>query len=175
MKKLLACFLMLAIILPNTAFALDLNGMLGGLTSMFSPDAEEAYSPGETAEVGDINATLTNVHISGKNEFYTPADGYEYVIIEFDFDNNSNEVLTLSTMLNFTTWCDGQMQSISLEALGTAMFAGKMQLDCAVESGESITGVIGYEVPEDWEEIIVEFKKDAVIGKSIKFAFENNT
>ena len=174
MKKLIVWVMILAITFSSSAFALDLDGMLGGLTSMFSPDAEGAHLPGETAETDDVSITLTNVYRSGKNDFYTPADGYEYVIIEFTFENNSKEELALSTMLSFVTWCDEQMYSISLEALGTAAISGKMQLDCVVASGDSITGVIGYEVPEEWKEVIVEFKKDTFIGKPIKFAFNND-
>lgn len=174
MRKLVILTLILAIFLQSTAFALDMGGLLGGLTSMFSPDADDAYAPGETAEDDDVRITLTNVYTNRGNDYYTPTDGCEYVIVEFTFDNNSAEDQTLSTLLCFSAWCDNKMCSLSLEALGTALFSGKMQLDCIVESGESVTGVVGYEVPKDWEKMVVEYKKDSILSKSIKFAFENS-
>ena len=172
MKKLMACLLALILAFAGSAYAFDFDDMLGGLTSMFSPDADEAYGPKEVVEIGDISIELTNILESGKNEFYTPEEGYEYIIVEFSIDNNGKEDLAISSMLCFSAWCDGKMYTISLEALGTAMFAGKPQMDTVIEPGKSFTGVIGYEVPEDWEEMIVEFKED-IIGKAISFAVQN--
>ena len=172
MKKLMACLLAVMLVFAGAAHAFDFDDMLGGLTSMFSPDADESYGAKEIVEIGDISIELTNVLESGKNEFYTPEDGYEYIIIEFSIENNGKEDLTVSSMLCFSAWCDGKMYTISLEALSTAMFAGKPQMDTIIEPGKSFTGVIGYEVPEDWEEMIVEFKED-IIGKTISFAVQN--
>ena len=170
MKKLVALIMVLLLTMMSTGFAVEIDDLLGGLTSMFSPDADEAYEPGEVAELKHVSIELTNVLESGKNEFYTPKDGYEFLIVEFEIENTDDEDMTISSMLNFSTWCDGQMYTISLEALGTAMFAGKMQLDCVVESGKSVTGVIGYEVPVEWEELIVEYKGDLLGGDKASFA-----
>ena len=172
MKKLLTCLLVMTLVLVNSAYAFDFGDVLGGLTSMFSPDADEAYGPQEEVQMGDICIELTNVMESGKNAYYTPEEGYEYIIFEFEIDNNGKEDLTVSSMICFSAWCDGKMYTLSLEALGTAMFAGKPQMDTVIEPGKSFTGVVGYEIPEDWKEVIVEFKED-VMGKTVSFAVQN--
>lgn len=173
MKKLISGILALLIIFSGTAFAIDLGDIVNGLTSMFAPDSSETYGPKEVVELGDVSIELTNVYTSGSNGMYTPEDGCEYVMIEFSIQNKGDEELTLSTILSFNTWCDGKMCTISLEALATAMFAGRVQLDCVVNSGEHVTGVVGYEVPENWEEIIVEYGEDAMFGEKVRFAVEN--
>lgn len=174
MKRVIIGVLVLLVLLSGTAFAFDFGDVMGGLTSMFTPDADDAYGPKEIVDLDNGSIELTNVYTSGRNQFYTPEDGYEYVMIEFSIENDGEEEMAISTLLNFNTWCDGKVYTISLDALATAMFAGRIQLDCVIESGESVTGVIGYEVPENWEEIIVEYKEEAIFGKTVRFAVEND-
>ena len=169
MKKLVSLVMVLMLAMSNAGFAMDMDDLFGGLTAMFSPDADEAYAPGEVAELKHVNIKLTNVLESGKNEFYSPQDGYEFLMIEFEIENTDDEDLAISSMLCFSAWCDGKMYTISLDALSTAMLAGKMQLDCVIEPGDSVSGVIGYEVPEDWEEVVVEYKSDLLIGDKASF------
>lgn len=175
MKKLIAVLLLAVAMLSNTAFAFsfnfqDLDDLIGDVTSMFAPDSKDAYGPMEKVEVDDYTIELVNVLECTSSQFYEIKDGYEYVIIEFEFDNQSGEELSLSTLMNFSTWCDGEICTLSLEALGTAMFLGKTQLDCFIEPGESFVGVIGYEVPQEWNEIIVQFIGDGIFGKTVDFA-----
>lgn len=172
MKRLAVLILALLFILSSTACALDFNfgDMLGDFTSMFSPDADKAYGPQELVETEDINIELTNLIEVQNSNMYSLDEDNEYVIIEFSIENKKDKDLSLSTMMSFSTWCDGELCTVSLEALGTAMFAGKVQLDCVVESGDSVTGVIGYEVPKDWKELVIQYKGESIIGKSIDFA-----
>ena len=125
---------------------------------------------GETAEIGKVRMTLNNVYESRGNEYYTPAEGNEYVILEFTVENGGEEEVALSTMLSFSTWCDNKSCTISLEALGTATLSGKLQLDCVVAAGEKATGVLGYEVPADWQEISVKYTEEVMFGESAVFA-----
>lgn len=115
-------------------------------------------------------AGLDFCYESRGNEYYTPAEGNEYVILEFTVENGGEEEVTLSTMLSFSTWCDGKSCTISLEALGTATLSGKIQLDCVVAAGEKATGVLGYEVPADWQEISVKYTEEVMFGESAVFA-----
>lgn len=166
----LVAALALALLVSETAYAVDLGDLFGGLTSMFSPSTEDAFKVGETAEIGKVYMTLNNVYESRGNEYYTPAEGNEYVILEFTVENGGEEEVTLSTMLSFSTWCDNKSCTISLEALGTATLSGKLQLDCVVAAGEKATGVLGYEVPADWQEISVKYTEEVMFGESAVFA-----
>ena len=166
----LVAALALALLISETAYAIDLGDLFGGLTSMFSPNTEDAFKVGETAEIGKVRMTLNNVYESRGNEYYTLAEGNEYVILEFTVENGGEEEVTLSTMLSFSTWCDNKSCTISLEALSTAMLSGKIQLDCVVAAGEKATGVLGYEVPADWQEISVKYTEEVMFGESAVFA-----
>lgn len=166
----LVAALALALLVSETAYAVDLGDLFGGLTSMFSPSTEDAFKVGETAEIGKVRMTLNNVYESRGNEYYTPAEGNEYVILEFTVENGGEEEVALSTMLSFSTWCDNKSCTISLEALSTAMLSGKIQLDCVVAAGEKATGVLGYEAPADWQEISVKYTEEVMFGESAVFA-----
>lgn len=144
----LAAALALALLVSETAYAVDLGDLFGGLTSMFSPSTEDVFKVGETAEIGKVRMTLNNVYESRGNEYYTPAEGNEYVILEFTVENGGEEEVTLST----------------------AMLSGKIQLDCVVAAGEKATGVLGYEVPADWQEISVKYTEEVMFGESAVFA-----
>ena len=71
----LVAALALALLVSETAYAVDLGDLFGGLTSMFSPSTEDACKVGETAEIGKVYMTLNNVYESRGNEYYTPAEG----------------------------------------------------------------------------------------------------
>ena len=177
MKKILVCFMALVLVLSNAALALDLGDMedmFGGITSMFGPDTADAYGPQEVVEIGDISIELKDVLRSGKNAYYTPESGNEFLIIQFSIENNGAEDLTLSSMMSFSTWCDDELCMISLEALGTAMLSGLPQLDTVVESGASFTGVIGYEVSKDWDTVIVQYTDGIVLGNTVTFVVNND-
>lgn len=174
MKKwtslVLAIVLAFVLIPSESAHAMGLGDFLGGLTSMFRPDTDDAYKVGETAQLGDVSIKLNNVYESRGNSYYVPKDGYEYVILEFSISNKGDEELSLSTLLSFSTWCDGQSYTISIEALAMGAFSGKIQLDCDVLPGKSVTGVIGYEIPSNWQTISVEYSNDVLFGENAVFA-----
>ena len=168
MKRLVALSLLM-MLLVNTASAESWGDLFGGLTSLFRSKDEVTYGIGEEVETGDLTVTLTDVLTSKGNSYYKPDSGKEYVILQFEIANNGKKDITLSTMMNFTFWCDDTICIIDLEALATAMLAGKYQLDCAVEAGEKVNGVIGYEIPSDWNEMKIEFKKEIYFGDTIVF------
>lgn len=65
----------------------------------------------------------------------------------------------------FTAWVDDTSYTISLEALATGALSSKYQLDCVIDPGKSVTGIVGYEVPKDWKEAKIEFTKEAIFGE----------
>lgn len=173
MRKLLL-FVLALLLMTSVASAEGWSDMFGGLTSLLSSKDEVTYGVGEKVEVDDLVVTLTDVMTSKGNSYYKPANGKEYVILQFEIQNNSKEDVTLSTMMNFTFWCDNTICVIDVNALATAMLSGKYQLDCAVEAGKKVTGVIGYEVPKNWEQLKIEFKKELLFGESVTFKVDAN-
>lgn len=173
MRRLLS-FVLVLLLMTSVASAEGWGDMFGGLTSLFSSKDEVTYGVGEKVEVDGLVVTLTDVMTSKGNSYYKPASGKEYVILQFEIKNDSKEDITLSTMMNFTFWCDNTICVIDVNALATAMLSGKYQLDCAVEAGKKVTGVIGYEVPKNWEQLKVEFKKELLFGESVTFKVDAN-
>ena len=163
---------MVLVLSMNCAPALAMGDWLGGLTSIFSAKDEKIYGVGEKAVGDDVSVTLINVMQSSGNSYYTPENGKEYLILEFTIENRTKEDIMLSTALCFSMQCDGAYYSIDLEALATAMFAGKYQLDCAVEPGKKVTGVVGYQVPKDWKEFRIKFSPEVYFGDKLTFGVE---
>ena len=49
----------------------------------------------------------------------------------------------------------------------------KNQLDGTVAAGKKFSGVVGYEVPTDWQELEINFTPDVWSGKDITFIATN--
>ena len=170
MKKFIVLLTVVSLFLTGYACAEGLGSLFGGLTSLFSLEDETAYSVGDTADLESASVKLLDVYESkGKGE-NSPADGNVYLICEFEFKNNTSEALTVSTMLCFRAFCDGTSCMLSLESLATAMMSGKFQADTVIEPGKKQTGVVGYEVPADWEELRITYKPDLLSSDSATFS-----
>ena len=122
---------------------------------------------GETAKLKDVSVTFVGITESNGSTFNEPADGNVFVLFEFDINNESQKEISVSSMLSFEGYCDDYACTFSLGALmekGT-----KNQLDGTVAPGKKFNGVIGYEVPENWNEMEVQFTPDFFAGKEIVF------
>lgn len=173
MKKAMIWLVLSVLLLSSSAQALDAGDWIGGFTSMFSLGSAKTYGPQEKAELDEVNIELINVmERSESSEMFELEEGYEYLLIEFEIENKSEEELAISTVMNFSTWCDDELCGISVLALALGRSVGKPQLDCYLASGESISGVIGYEVPQDWERITVVYKHDIFGGENATFVVE---
>ena len=154
----------------SPAYATELGDFFGGLKSIINADDSETYGVGEVAEQEGCTIKLTNVIEGQGNSLDTPQKGNVYLIFEFEIKNTSNEELTISSLMCFTAWVDDTSYTISLEALATGALSSKYQLDCVIDPGKSVTGIVGYEVPKDWKEAKIEFTKEAIFGEKTVFA-----
>ena len=75
----------------------------------------------------------------------------------------------MSSIVCFDAYVDDYATSMSLTA---QLASDKGQLDGTVAAGKKMSGVIGFEVPEDWAEIEVRFTPD--FWKSKNFIFVAN-
>lgn len=134
-----------------------------------TPEAKEGYGVGERAERGDVAVTLTEVEESAGGDFFTPEDGKVFLICHFDIENNSEEELSVSSILSFDAYVDDYSTSVSLSATASS---SETQLDGSVAAGKKMAGVIGYEAPEDWSTLEVTFKPNVWSDKGITFVAE---
>ena len=130
-------------------------------------EEKNEFLVGETAELNGITASMVSVTESSGSSYNWPTEGNVFLICEFEIANNSNSEINISSMMSFNAYCDDYACNYSISAL---MEKGdKNQLDGTVAPGKKINGVIGYEVPADWQEIEIHFTPDLWREKDITF------
>ena len=132
-----------------------------------SKNEKSAFLLGETAEQKNVQATLASVTESDGSAYNKPTDGNVFVLCEFEIANNSDKEINISSMMSFDAYCDDYTCNYSLTALLEK--GNKNQLDGTIAAGKKFNGVIGYEVPADWNELEVHFTPDFWSGKDITF------
>lgn len=140
-------------------------------TENTAKEESNAFAVGETAELRDITVSMVSVTESTGSTFNTPTEGNVFVLCEFEIANNSDKEITVSSMMSFEAYCDDYTCTYSLGALMEK--GNKNQLDGTVAAGKKFNGVIGYEVPADWQELEVHFTPDFWSGKDIVFVAAN--
>ena len=130
-----------------------------------SENIPDSFHIGETAELKNIRATLVSVTESTGSQFNKPSDGKIFLLCEFSIENNSNNDIAVSSIISFEAYCDDYSINQSVSALiGT----DKTSLDGNIAAGKKMNGIIGYEVPANWNHIEINFTPD-FWGKAIKF------
>lgn len=129
------------------------------------PKKTEFY-PGETAALNDVEVTFVSCEESSGKQFFAPEEGNIFVLCKFLIDNKSTSDIAVSSLLSFEAYVDDFSTTMSLTA---TTLADDPQLDGSVAAGKKMSGVIGYEVPKDWEKLEVNFTPSFWSGKDIKF------
>jgi len=129
------------------------------------------FTINEQATLNDVAVTLTSVTESSGAAFLEPEAGNIFVICEFDIANNSDSEISISSLMSFEAYVDDYSTSLSISALAAT---DKTQLDGSVAAGKKMNGVIGYEVPKDWQELEITFTPDIFSSKTIEFYATNS-
>ena len=133
---------------------------------------ETTFKVGETVELRGVSTTLVAVEEKNGSNYNFPADGNVFLLCEFNITNNSDSDVAVSSMISFEAYCDDYTCQYSLGAILEA--GDRNQLDGTVAPGKKINGVVGYEVPEDWEELEIYFKPNVGSDKEIVFVARND-
>lgn len=128
---------------------------------------KSAYGIGEQVEKDNIKITLVNVRETSGSDYNTAPDGKIFVLAEFLVENDSEEEITISSLLDFDAYIDGFATDIDFSA---TMEADK-QLDGTCASGKKLQGEIGLEAPTDWKELSISFKLNFLSSDSIEFIY----
>ena len=149
------------------------GGVAQSKPSVTSTEASKnTFAVGETAELKCVQVALVGVTGSEGSSFNTPTDGNVFVLCEFEIANNSKQDVNVSSMMSFDAYCDDYSCSLSFGALLEK--GNKEQLDGTVAAGKKFNGVVGYEVPADWQELEIHFTPDFLSGKDIVFVATHN-
>lgn len=132
-------------------------------------ETKDAFAIGEIAELNDVRVTMTDYKESSGSEWNKPTDGNIFLLVQFEIENNSDEEVTVSSMLSFEAYADDYSASLSLSAL---MENDETQLDGTVAPGKKMKGWIGYEVPSDWAKFEVQFVDSIWSNTPFKFFVE---
>lgn len=135
-------------------------------------ESKSVFYVGETAELKGVSVTLVSITESTGSAYNVPTDGNVFVLCEFEIANNSDKEITVSSMMSFEAYCDDYTCTFSLGALMEK--GNKNQLDGTVAAGKKFNGVVGYEVPTDWQELEIVFTPDFWSGKDITFIAANS-
>ncbi len=134
--------------------------------SSVAVEQKDVFALGETAELRDIQVTLTNYKESTGSEWNHPADGKVFLLAEFEIVNNSSNDIAVSSMLSFEAYADDYALEYSLSAM---LDNTETQLDGSVAAGKKMKGWIGYEVPSDYKTIEIRFVDNVWSNTPYKF------
>ena len=130
---------------------------------------KDTFTVGETAEMQDIQVTLSNYEESEGSSFYKPSEGKVFVLAEFEIANNSDKDLAISSLLSFKAYADDYSLNYSVAAM---IDKSDSTLDGSVAAGKKMKGWIGYEVNADWGKVEIEFSPEVWKSKKFKFLIE---
>lgn len=132
---------------------LVLNLMLGddGATSSGSGRQSKAL----TSSSKTLSATIEKIEILEPNGILEPSDGNEFVGLTVLIKNLSDEY-TVLLLPSFNIYADGMPLDISLFAAALVDYSQLEPLDGEYSGGQQKRGILAYEVPKGWKEIVFE-------------------
>lgn len=130
---------------------------------------ETIFKKGEIAELNGVQVTLTDYKENAGSEYNTPSDGNVFLMAEFEITNNTNKELAISSMLSFEAYADDYKLDYSFSAL---MEKEGNQLDGEIAAGKKMKGWIGWEVPQDYQNVEVHFTDNVWSNNKFKFLID---
>lgn len=129
---------------------------------------EGTYGIGESVEELDTRITLRQYVEETGSDTAQPAEGNVFLLLEFRIDNLRDAELPISTQLSFAGTVDGQAVSPSTDALSARGSHSTLNGTVPVDGG--IVGVVGFEVPKDWQVFQVDFHPEVTKSDCISFS-----
>lgn len=127
------------------------------------------YSLGDTAEIDDFQITFKNTSTSAGNETIIPGDGKAFLICELQITNNSDEEISISSLMDIEAYCDDYLVSEDLSGLSLPEAEGKNEFNGSVAPGDSLEGILIYQVPENFSTFELMIAPDFWSGETVKF------
>lgn len=173
MKKLISLMLVALVVLCLCACAAE-PSLVGTTPVNDTPTVSlpKTFKLGDSVELNGVVVSFLDVTESTGAQFMKPAEGKVYLLCEFEISNNSTQELSVSSMLSFEAYCDDYACDYSIGALSAK--GDKEQLDGSVAAGKKMKGVVGYEVPADWQELEIQYTLDIMDDDKITFIATNS-
>ncbi len=132
-------------------------------SSTATAPTEQNFTVGSTYSVDNIDVTLDSANISTGDEFNTPAEGMEYLILNWTIVNNSDEEFNTFD-ISFNAYVDGTKTEMAITGIGGGLNAADI-----LPAGTNVSGNRIYEVPVNWQECQVRVQNGLVGGDSVTF------
>ena len=188
MKKILSVVLILALLYGLSSMFNNSNKQKKGTTNIavsttnrsekqnnVSAKIRDEDDRGKTITNSDgVALTVLDVKQTKGSESFPAEDGNVFVLIELQIENNTSSEISINSTFGFSAICDDYNVDYSMSAdINTKNSLSTTDL----KSGRKIKGWKGFEIPENWKELIVTFTPDVYIfssGEEIEFVIFNH-
>lgn len=170
-KTILACLIYVVLVVTgvsqsgNDSNVADKPNDSNNMTE--SVPAQTIYYTGQVANVNDLDVIMLGYEENYGGNFSEPSAGNMFVIVEFEVTNNGQEEAYIDGSMNFNAYVDGYATDNSFLALTSKN--GLNTLSGAISSGKRLKGVVGYEVPQNWSQLEMQFTDNVWTDKNVKF------
>jgi len=130
-----------------------------------APEKKTEFGIGEKATINGVDITLLSVKENKGSSFNRPDSGNVFLLCEFEFVNNSDKDITVSSIASFDAYCDDYSISNSF----SAELEGGDGLDGTIAPGKRLKGTIGYEVGTGWKKIEIVYSPSLWSSDTVKF------
>lgn len=133
------------------------------LSETGTQSVDNTFNVGDVVETDNFRITYESAgEYTNNNEFLQPKDGYVYWEFKFKFENISNTDQTVSTMMDWECYADNSKAD-------QTWITDDNGLDGKLSAGREAEGAVYFEIPEDAENVELEY--DINFWKSDKIIF----
>ncbi len=136
-------------------------------TETESVEVQTVYHVGDILKDGDLEIVyMSSGEYTEANEFMQPAEGNKYIYVQFAFENISASHDASVSAYSFECYADGYNADMYYGAEDT--------LSSTLSAGRSTSGYLYFEVPEEAQEIEIEYETNVFTEEKITFVYEGN-
>ena len=117
------------------------------------------YGPGDTVSMNGVLITFHGITETLGDGLFKPDDNKIFVIAEFTVENNTGDQINISSVFGSAAYCDNYLVSESMSAeLGDPQH--RNNLTGSLDTGRKLRGIIGYELPSQWQRLEIRLRTD---------------
>lgn len=127
-----------------------------------TPEVQTVFHPGDVLETDDLTVAYLECGDFETEDYFPPDEGTKVVCLTFEFENISSGD-TLVSYYDFTCYADGY---------SCDSYIWEKSLSADLSSGRKVTGSVYFQVPEDAQEIEVEYETNFWTEEKVLFIVE---
>lgn len=158
----------------DATFSADMSTHFYGIELVNVQSTAQMYDTrvrlGESAIVGGARYTILSVTESRGNSNIKPADGYVFVLVEFEVVNQGYQTIGINPDSRFSAYCDGYTIAASSRASAVA----PMGFAKSLGAGEKMKGMLCYELPSNWQMLELSYRYATLTDDALRFVVYND-